>query len=590
MRRRSQKTDGLAKRFIWLRIGFFLVAGMITSRLFYWQVLAADKLQAIAEVQQTTTIEIPSSRGRILAEDGFPIVANQPAYLVYADLPKLEEKPEVMSEKLASLLAPSPEEMKATASAALVDELRLSTQQTLLNKFTTTRLAWVILKRSVAAEIKEAVEKLGFAGIGFEETSARFYPEASMAAQLTGFLGSDETGRSTGYFGLEGFYNLELTGRPGLVRQEIDALGRPITVGRFEDVSPRTGRDLRTYLNRGIQWLAEQKLEEALKKYGASSGEVVIMDPKTGGLVALASLPGYDQAFYQKFDSNLYRLPSIADTYEPGSTFKVIVMSAALEEGVVAPETTCDEPCRGRVVIGPYTIRTWNDEYHPGQTTAEILERSDNVGMVFVGQKLGKEKFVDYIRRFGFGEATNVDLDGEAVPKLRERWGDIDLATGSFGQGLAVTSLQMLRAVAALANGGKLMEPHVVKEVIGEEIQAVSPKVVRQVVSEKTARSITEMMVASVKSGEAQWTQLRGYRIAGKTGTAQIPIAGHYDEEKTIASFVGFAPADDPKFVMLVKLREPTISPWAAETAAPLWMEIAKELFFYLNIPPENNE
>jgi len=246
---------------------------------------------------------------------------------------------------------------------------------------------------------------------------------------------------------------------------------------------------------------------------------------------------------------------------------------------------------KGPVQVDEYTIRTWNNEYRGSISMTDVLRFSSNVGMVYIANKLGKDTLLRYIRNFGFGDITGVDLEEEQSSELRidRDWSDIDLATASFGQGIAVTPLQMVRAVGALANDGWLMEPHVVKEMIdskGKRID-IKPKKIRQVVNAATAKIITEMMVTAVDKGEAQWAKPKGYRVAGKTGTAQIPVAGHYDEKKTIASFVGFAPADNPRFVMLVTLREPTSSPWGSETAAPLFLNISRDLFQYYGIPAE---
>ena len=256
----------------------------------------------------------------------------------------------------------------------------------------------------------------------------------------------------------------------------------------------------------------------------------------------------------------------------------------------MTPTTVMDES--GPLQIGEYSIRTWNNEYHGPITMTKILERSSNVGMVFLAQKLGKDTLLQYIRDFGFGKPTGIDVEEESSPALREvkDWTQIDLATVSFGQGIAVTPMQMVRAVGALANEGWLMEPHVVKEIVESRgrVVTIKPKKIRQVISPGTARIITEMMVAAVDNGEAKWAKPQGYRIAGKTGTAQIPVAGHYDDKKTIASFVGFAPADDPKFVMLVTLREPTNSPWGSGNRGSALFTIARDLFRYYGISPAN--
>jgi cell division protein FtsI/penicillin-binding protein 2 len=263
-------------------------------------------------------------------------------------------------------------------------------------------------------------------------------------------------------------------------------------------------------------------------------------------------------------------------------------MAAVIDLGLVSPETICLR-CDGPVQIGEYTIKTWNEKYHPGSTMTEILLHSDNVGMVFVAEKLGVKNLLEYLRRFGLGEKTGVDLQGESDSSLREEnsWGKIDLATAGFGQGIAVTPIQMVRAMGAIANKGRLVTPQVVKKIKedGREIFFKFPPL-KQIIKPQTARIITQMMVEAVERGEAGRSRPKGYRIAGKTGTAQIPISGHYDEEKTVASFIGFAPADNPRFVMLVSLREPKTSPWGTTTAAPIWFEIAKEIFRIWGIPP----
>ncbi|MGB9706665.1 MAG: peptidoglycan D,D-transpeptidase FtsI family protein [Microgenomates group bacterium] len=555
-------------------LGFFILAGVLVGyRLFYWQVLNSEQLAAAAEKQHWVSFEIPAKRGEILASDGFPLVTNQEAFLVFASIPDLEEKPESIAAKLAPLLSPNVKE----------------TEELIKQRLKRDDLVWVPLQHKVSRRTKEILEDLKIAGIGFEEEQKRGYPEGSSAAHLLGFVGLDINGRDKGYFGLEGYYDLELKGQPGIVRREKDASGKPILVGENKGEKEKPGRSLQTTIDRSVQFIVEEKLKKGLDRYGAVSGSVVVMEPKTGAILAMASLPTYDPANYWKYDKSLFPNPVIASSYEPGSTFKVLVMAAALNEGVVTPQTRC-EKCDGPRNISGYTIRTWNDKYFPDSTMVEVIQHSDNVGMVFVGEKLGSEKLVDYLEKFGFGQPTGIDLQEESSPRLRPKseWKPIDLATASFGQGIAVTPLQMVRAVGVIANEGRLVKPFVVKKVIGEDGEKEIPiKEATQVIKPTTARVVTEMMVNAVDNGEAKWAKPKGFRIAGKTGTAQIPVAGHYDEEKTIASFVGFAPADEPKFVMLVTLREPTSSPWGSETAAPLWFDIAKELFTYYGILPE---
>jgi cell division protein FtsI/penicillin-binding protein 2 len=260
-------------------------------------------------------------------------------------------------------------------------------------------------------------------------------------------------------------------------------------------------------------------------------------------------------------------------------------MAAAFNEGVVKEDDKCDI-CSAPYPIGKYNIKTWNEEYRANATPEEIIVHSDNVGMVWTEQKLGGEKMLEYIKKFGFGEKTGIDLQEEITPSLRTKWGDIDYATSSFGQGIAVTSIQMLAAVGSLANKGVLMEPHLVQSVIGDMEVSIPPKSRGEVISPDSAQRITNLMIQAVEQGEAKWAAPKGYVLAGKTGTAQIAVEGHYDATKTTASFVGFAPANNPKFVMLVKLSEPQSSQWAAETAAPLWFGVAKKLLLRYNIAP----
>jgi cell division protein FtsI/penicillin-binding protein 2 len=553
----------------------FLLAGfLIIGRLFWWQVVLGEKLTAAAENQHWISFEIPAARGKIFARDGFPLVTNQEAFLVFASLPDLTKGPTEISEKLAPILEPA----DPSTISGLIKE-RLNRQD----------LVWVPLKHKISSQTKKIIEQLEIKGLGFSQESKRDYPEGSAAAHLLGFVGSDINGVDKGYFGLEGYYNLELRGQAGMLRREKDASGKPILVGEVKEEKQKNGRDLLTSIDRAVQFMVEEKLRQGLERYGAKSGSVVIMEPKTGEILAMTSHPAYDPAFFGQFDKNLFPNPVVASSFEPGSIFKVLVMSAALDEGVVKPETRCDK-CSGPRNIAGYTISTWNDKYPPSPSMIEVIQQSNNVGMVFVGEKLGIPKTVSWLQNFGLGQPTGVDLEDESTPKLRPypEWKDIDLATTSFGQGIAVTPLQMVRTVGAIANQGKLMRPFIVKKVISEEgVSEIQPKVTKEVIKPTTARVMTEIMVNAVDRSGAKWAKPKGYRIAGKTGTAQIPLAGYYDKEKTIASFVGFAPADDPKFVMLVTLREPTSSPWGEGTSAPLWFDIAKELFTYYGILPQ---
>lgn len=543
---------------------FFALFVLITIRLFWWQVVLGDRLKSEAEKQYSEILPIPARRGEILTSDGFPLVSNETSFLVFTELKKITD-PEFVP-KIAKILEVPP----ASISGKILPDLY-----------------WVALAHKVSQEKIEKIKELGLEGIDWTPEDRRFYPEASSAAHLLGFVGSSATGEDKGYFGLEGFYDRELRGRAGVLRQEKDVRGAPILLGGRTEEKAKDGRDLTLHLDRTVQFIVEKKLAEGIRKYGAKQGSVVIMDPATGGILAMASFPSYDPVKFSEVPVEIFKNPVVADSYEPGSTFKVVILAAALDAGVVGPGDIYQD--EGPVRIGQYLIKTWNEKYHGQETVIQILERSCNVGMVWVGKKLGSQNLVEYLQKFGLGERTGIDLEEEGTPSLRpeSQWKEIDLATASFGQGIAVTPIQMLQAVGAIANGGKVLEPHVVARLKDEgKTIEVKPKVLRQVIKPETAAVLTELMVSAVENGEAKWAKPPGFRIAGKTGTAQIPVAGHYEEDRTIASFVGFAPADKPKFVMLVRLTEPTSSPWGSETAAPLFFDIAKELFTYYGISP----
>lgn len=562
--------------FSFIACGFLLLA-----RLFYWQVLASDQLINLAQSQQQTTLEVPAQRGQILFSDNTVLVANQPAYQAYLIKDRQSAEITGLPEKLVPIIFSS---LTHPASPSAI----LSAQTDLSQRLSNPDLSWLLLARKLTQEQKWALESLGLTNLNFQADQSRLYPEASMAAHLVGFVGQNDQAKDIGLYGLEGFYQTELAGRPGIIRQEHDAFSQPILFGQFLKQGSKDGRQLKLHLNKSLQFLVEKKLTTALDRYGAKAGSVTVMDPFTGAILAMASLPAYEPKEYTSYDPKLFLNPVIADAFEPGSIFKIFVMAAAIDSNSVKPDTICDT-CDGPIKIDKYTINTWDNKYRPNETVTDIIVHSDNVGMVFVGQKLGLDKFLDYFKKFGLTQKTNIDLQDELVPETRpdDKWTYVDLATASFGQGFVVTGIQLLQAAAAIANGGNPVQPQLVNQVIGDRQTITLPvKLKNRVISQDTAQKVTDMMVAAAKEGEAKWTNVKGYKIAGKTGTAQVVVGGKYAQELTNASFIGFAPADKPKFVMLVTLKEPSSSPWASETAAPLWFSIAQDLLNHFNVVP----
>lgn len=539
----------------------------ILSKLFYWQIVKGSELKKEASYQYKGAKTITASRGNIYAADGTWLAVMRTNWLLFAEIPKLSKSPK----EVANLLAPIFVEKDDLLS-------EVNRIESLLNR---SGAVWVPIKHRITTEQKEKIIDMDILGLGFEVEESRYYPEGSASAQLLGFVGKNDEGEDTGYFGLEGFYNILLSGKDGFLQREKDLSGTPLLSSGISEIASIQGTDLYTFLDKRIQNSVEEKLKEAQEKYGAKEGSVIVMDPKTGAILAMSSYPSYDPARYNEFDQSLYRNSAISDTFEPGSVFKVIVMAAGLDAKVIESDTICDI-CDKPYKVDKYYIETWDKKYHPDSTMTDVLVHSDNVGMSFIAERLNSDRMYDYLDKFGIGKLTEIDLQGESNIKLRKKgtWNIVDLATSSFGQGVSVTPIQFIRAVSAIANNGYLVNPKVVNT--GEKNKAT------QIISKEAANLTTSMMIESAKHGESQWTNLKGFSVAGKTGTAQIPIAGHYDAEKTIASFIGFAPANNPKFIMLVTLKEPQSSQWASETAAPLWYSIAKDLFNHFGIQPEN--
>lgn len=541
---------------------FCLLLSIIVVRLFYVQVLASDSFSSNDYLR---TVRITPLRGIITDRNEEPIVVNETRYILFAE-PKVLENKDLTIRQLDETLHIG----EATLEAKLKSDK-----------------SWIALAKDVSEDQKQSVERLNIHGLGFDETSRRFYPEASLAAHLTGFVGKDQDGDGIGYFGVEGYYNKDLEGLPGILKTERDVLGRPIVIGTQDKLRGENGRRIVLTIDKSTQVIAKMKLKKGLEKYKAQSGCVTVADPFTLEILAMTCLPDFDPVAYRDFDEKVFKNPIISNAFEPGSIFKPLIVAAALEEKVIKPNDTFDED--GPVKIGGYYIRTWDDKYHGKTTMTRVLETSSNVGMVYIGGKLGNDKIKKYITEFGFGRTTDIDIQGEVPSYIKPKWYPIDYATATFGQGIAVTQIQMVAAFSSIINGGWLMQPHVVKSLTSEngEKQEILPKKIKRIVSDRTSTEIKEMLRATVKHGEAHWKVPDGYEMGGKTGTAQIALEGSYDASKTYASYIGFAPVKKPAFIVLVTLNQPETSQWASETAAPLFFEIAKDLLVEYNIAPD---
>jgi len=546
-----------------LFIGFLTLYLFIIIKLFYLQILSPIRIDNSFYLKSKKLLP---ERGKIYDRNMTPLVLNQNSYLLYIEPKKITDKL-----KLVKFLSEKLEIPEASIEAKIDFDKD-----------------WISLFSQINEEKKKEIENLKIDGIGFQTKMRRFYPEASLSAHLLGFVGKDSDGEDVGYFGIEGFYHQDLSGLPGLLDSERDLFGRPIFIGVQKKVNPENGRDLVLTIDKTIQEIAKKRLDDGIKKYKAKQGCIIVADPFSMAIMALVCLPDYDLDKYYEFTEDYFKNPVVSEVYEPGSIFKPLIMAAALEERKIKPTDIYNED--GPVKVGEYQIKTWNDKYEGKITMTRILEKSSNVGMVYIGEKLGQDKIYNYLEKYGLGRLTSIDIQGEisGFLKPKSQWYPIDFSTVTFGQGIALTPIQMIRAFASLVNGGNLMKPYLVERIIsqGKEIK-IKPKIEKKIISKNTSEIIKKMLVSTVENAEAKWDRPKDIKIGGKTGTAQVPIQGHYDPSKTNASFIGFFPVDKPKFITMVMLKEPQTSPWGSETAAPIFFEIAKDLIVYYGIIPE---
>jgi cell division protein FtsI/penicillin-binding protein 2 len=425
-------------------------------------------------------------------------------------------------------------------------------------------------------------------GISFEMEKYRYYPENNIGSHIFGFVNSENIGN----YGLEGDQNAILSGKDGYQGSQAQLL----TSSDKEDyAAPQNGSDLVLTIDDAVQFKACSRLNETVKKLDAAGGSIIIVDPESGGIIAMCSAPDFDPNDYQSVkDLKTFDNPAISYQYEPGSVFKIITMASAIDKGKVTPETTYDDP--GQVYIKGWPKPIKNSDFSTagghGQTNmVTVLEKSLNTGAIFAMQQIGSKTFADYVKSFGFGTKTGVELSGEASGDIKSlkksKIVEVDAATASFGQGIAVTPLQMVMSYAALANGGVLMKPHLIKEVIKGDVHTlVAPEALHRVVSATTADTIGAMLVKVVDNGHAKAAAVPGYYVGAKTGTAQIPSSqGGYLEGQYIHTMVGYAPIEKPRFVMLVKIDNPNGIQYAESSAAPLFGEIADFLLKYYQVP-----
>lgn len=553
-------------------IVFAVLAGLAVVQLLRLN-LSNDQAAYFKDLSDTISArprEFTPNRGLIFDRNGELLATNDVQYELGLS-PAYVVDPEAVAETLSELLNRSKTDI---LEAAYSD------------------VPYVLIERPISSEIGEALKLLkeqgdiNLGGVDLTPLPHRFYPGGTLAAQVLGFVAYNTDGRQVGYYGVEGFYNDVLAGR------SVVGVERMVPFDVQLDPTPDQGANLYLTIDRDVQFLAEDTLANAMTQYGAEGGSIVVLDPRTGEILAMASWPMFDPNNYTTSLPTNPANPAVSAQYEPGSTFKILTMAAAMDAGLVKPDTTFVDG--GYIEVGGLPIYNWNfGAWGPVDMTG-CMTHSLNVCFAHIATLLGPQKFYNYMSAFGIGQTTAVDLAAEAPGRLKQPgdsdWFESELGTNSFGQGVAVNPLQLVAAVSAVANHGTMMQPHILLRVEdGTNVHTTEPQVLGRPIRPETAEALSQMLVRSVEGGEGgEAVMVAGYAIAGKTGTAQIPIPTGYEENKTIASFIGWGPVDEPRFVVLVKLDKPSASIWGSETAAPVFGDFTQRLVVLLEIPPDD--
>lgn len=566
----SDKTSEMNhRRLILLAWIFTFGFSVIVAQLVHYQLVNHAELKAEAEQQRTWEKNLASQRGYIVDRNGHMLACDVAQWDISVS-PPLVLNPKELAGELAAYLGLSQDTVYTTLTADA---------------------DWIQLARFVSQDVGEKIVDLKAPGITCEPRPLRVYPEGTLLSHVIGIV----TTGGDGFYGVEGYHNQQLKGTGGKEIVEQDTAGKKLPIPALNYNPPKAGTNLVLTLDRNIQYIVAQELRQALNTFGAESGTVIVMDPQTGALLAVVSYPTYNPNDFAGTDLQLLADPSVSSMWEPGSIFKIITWAAGLDSNTIIPSTAFYD--NGAMEVGGRVIKNWDRQGHGLVSMTDGLVESLNTVAAFISTSMGKDRFYTYLRRFGFGDLTGVDLSSEGPGMIKlpgdSDWFPSELGTNSFGQGIAVTPMQMVTAVSAVANRGMLIKPHIVhqfitQDLVGkqERVVQVEPMIVRRAISQETAETLTNMLVEVIERGATQ-AQVPGYRIAGKTGTAQIPTAYGYHPSDTIASFIGYAPADDPQFIVLIKLDRPSTSPWGSQTAAPTFRAIANRLFTYLQIPPD---
>lgn len=557
----------IRKRIASLFFIFVAIISLLAVRFFWLQVIKGDELAEKALDNRMRDVPVKAKRGILYDRNGRELaisVSTDSVYAIPAEIRKSKREREI-AQKLASVLG--------------MDEEKIYEKLT-------RQVSWIWIKRQVDLDTSQQLRKLDLDGIGLSEESRRFYPKGKLASHVLGISGIDNNGLD----GLDLYYDKLIGGTDGRIVIEHDAWGREIPEATHRYIPPTDGSSLILTIDETIQYIVERELDKAVELRQPKAAAVIVMDPKTGDILAMASRPNFDPNNYNDYPAGNRRNFAVNDAYEPGSTMKIVTASAAMEEDVVSASDRFF--CPGYIKVGKRTIRCAGGTSHGSMSLNEVVEHSCNVGFVTMGLRLGLDKYYRYLIAFGFGQKTGIDIPGEAkgiiVPQSRAT--QIDLATMSFGQANAVTPIQLVSAASAIANGGTLMKPHLLKNVLtsdGKVKSTVAPTKVHQVMSKETADELCLVLEGVVQNGSGRNAFIEGYRVAGKTGTAQkVGPDGRYLTSEYVASFLGFAPANNPRLVCMVVIDAPKGYPYyGGWVCAPVFREIMADSLRYLEVP-----
>ena len=549
-----------------------ILTASILIRLFNLQVLRGKEYLASAKGQHLLIEDIKPKRGEIFLSSSndvdYPLAINRTYLSLYAIPNSITEDPLKISRKLAEILEMDEE----------VLDYRLSKEDDIYEP----------IKSKLSEEEIEQIEKLDYEGIKFTEENYRYYPNGDIGSHLVGYVGY-QNDILVGNYGLEGYWQEELAGTAVTMIAEKDVYGNLITIGENNNQNVIDGQDLYLTIDQAIQHFACAELQKSAEEYQATGGTVIVMNPRNGDILAMCNYPEFDPNNYSQVESiDIYNNDATFSAYEPGSVFKALTMAMGLDLELITPETTYFDT--GEFEVEDYTIKNSDLKAHGNQTMVQVLDESLNTGAAWVAEKVNRKRFKTYIENFGFGEKTGLELDSEVRGDISnlEKTGRVFLATASYGQGITATPIQLVSAFASFVNGGYLYQPRIVKKIVdpSRREKEFLPELVRKVISERTAKQISAMLVSVIESGHASLAGVDGYYLGGKTGTAQVARKGGYSRENTVHTFIGFGPSRDPKFVILTKFESPQRA-WSALTAAPLFGKIAEFILDYYKISPE---